>query len=965
MDLLAQEDPARARTALEAVSYHPELDDALLAVYDRQIGLAEAQRAPAPRLNGPADAMGRGPGRLHPPFRRITTQAPRPALWPFGMALPELTGAQNDIGFLLRAAATSPPLPDDFRIAVFYAPDADAPGQAARLATALAAQAFTGRIGLTVFDPQGRGAPAGTADGRIGCELVRHDILSPQAAPHMAARQDQADLVIFLSGPVQPDDMFLTRAAHLGRVSDMLVQPLVAMPAGTDMHSPYSVTALRQKVSGRYPFRDLSGLNFAVSPRLLAHAGLPDTRFDSRYMAGREIGFRLFNLGGYFAPLGLTELAGDDPARATPRDQDLYVSLCPNSWDRKSDGIFETPKISVYIPAYNAENYIGRAIDSVLEQDLRDLEICIADDGSRDGTLALLERNYGTEPRVRWRANRNGGIGYASNSAIRMSRGVYIGQLDSDDCLKPGALRRLSEHLDAHPQVVCCYGSCERINAEGGYIKDEYSWPVFSREKMMLTSIVHHFRMFRRAAWERTTGFREDIVNAVDYDIFLKLAETGQFHHIDEKLYQRRWHGANTSNVNESHQTSNTYRVQTEALRRQGLDRFWKVDLPDPSQPRRVSYARTPTSRMVMFWPNYSRSNTYQNLLYGTRDPALEICAGNLDAALAMQETMARPQDLTFHLHWLNFLFLDMTDPAEARAAMDGFLDGLARFKARGSRLIWTIHNTVSHDSPFVALETELSARIAAMADVVHFHSEASVAEVEQAFPVPHDRIRISRHGSYVGVYPDFVTPEAARAQLNLAPEDDVLLFTGQIRPYKGVEQLIEVVRRLLAERPRLTLLLAGSMQFDLLAQAGLTRAERARIRVTDRFIDDMELQLFFRAADIAVYPYQKVLTSGSLLLALGFGVPAIIPDAGMTREVLGGRDAGQLYGPGTDVPDLEQAVRAMLAHKDAGRLAEMSRNAHELAQALDWPDIATTLLGGPDACIDTVSTPHSRSARA
>src|SRR5699024_4540363 len=115
---------------------------------------------------------------------------------------------------------------------------------------------------------------------------------------------------------------------------------------------------------------------------------------------------------------------------------------------------------------------------------------------------------------------------------------------------------------DENPDIACAYASCERVDAAGDYIKDEYSWPVFSREKMMITSIAHHFRMFRRYAWERTTKFREDIVNGVDYDIFLKMSEVGKFHHIDEKLYQRRWHGENTSHVNEHHQTANTYRVQ-------------------------------------------------------------------------------------------------------------------------------------------------------------------------------------------------------------------------------------------------------------------------------------------------------------------------------------------------------------------------------------------------------------------
>ncbi len=64
---------------------------------------------------------------------------------------------------------------------------------------------------------------------------------------------------------------------------------------------------------------------------------------------------------------------------------------------------------------------------------------------------------------------------------------------------------------------------------------------------MVITSIAHHSRMFRRVACEWSAHFREDIVNTVDYDMQLKLAETGDFHHVDKIYYQRRWRGENTS----------------------------------------------------------------------------------------------------------------------------------------------------------------------------------------------------------------------------------------------------------------------------------------------------------------------------------------------------------------------------------------------------------------------------------
>lgn len=168
-----------------------------------------------------------------------------------------------------------------------------------------------------------------------------------------------------------------------------------------------------------------------------------------------------------------------------------------------------------------------------------------------------------------------------------------------------------------------------------------------------------------------------------------------------------------------------------------------------------------------------------------------------------------------------------------------------------------------------------------------------------------------------------------------------MILFSGQVRAYKGIETLVAVFRRLLAERPTAVLLIVGEVKFDVedALDTALTAQERARIRMTNRFVDDMEMQVFMRAADFAVYPYHKILTSGSLLLALSFGLPVVIPAVGMTREVLEGRDAGVLYDPANGIGVLEAALRSLLVRKDAGTLEEMQTNARALAETQDWPD--------------------------
>jgi glycosyltransferase involved in cell wall biosynthesis len=942
LDLAAKGDGHAARAMLAMVRHHPRMPAGFFSIYARALDRA-VQDAPA-FIDHPSDYTSALDLGLRQPFRRLVPGRKVPSPYPSGLALPPVAGLANDSAFLRDAATV---LADASRLAamcihVIAAPDDAAGAQA--LAASLADQDFVGTVRVTFFAPNG----APQAIGDLEVEVIAHPILSDAARPYLRAILDaqDSDVTVYLSGGVRLDRSVLKRAAFALHATRNMVLPLVQSGATDGLRTLFGWNADHPVATGRFPYRELQGLNFAAPTALLHRIGVPDARFTGTYFAAREMGWRMHNLGAYFLPLAVPGLAPAGPSKANPSDPGLYVALCPNHWDRKLTRHFERPRVSVYIPCYNAEKYILRAVDSVLAQEIIDLEVCIADDGSTDGTYDLLRRHYADEPRVRVETGPNGGIGHASNRAITMARGQYIGQLDSDDCLRPGAVRRLMEYLDKNPKVACAYASCERVDEDGQHIKNEYSWSVFSREKMMITSITHHFRMFRRSAWDRTEHFREDIVNAVDYDIFLKLTETGDFHHIDEIFYQRRWHGENTSSVNEIHQTANTHVVQGEALVRLGLAPFWQVAVPDPETPRRITYARVPGRRTVMFWPDYSRANPYQHMLYSAARRASEVVAAPIEAALEQIATFSSPSDLTFHVHWLNFVLMGVADADDARSRVDDFLAKIDAFIAAGGRLIWTIHNVLSHDTPYGALEAEMSCRLADAAHVLHFHSAASVDEVAQTFPIPRDKVRILRHGHYIGAYPDFIGQDIAREALGLSADDDVIVFSGQVRPYKGLTRLAQVFRRLLADRPNAILLIVGEAKFDLIGalDPALTDAERARIRMTDRFVDDMEMQVFMQAADFAVYPYCDILTSGSLLLALSFGLPSLVPSVGMTREVLEGQDAGMLYKAAGGEAALELAMRNMLARKDAGDLGGMSQRARTCAEALKWEDFSSVI---------------------
>lgn len=703
----------------------------------------------------------------------------------------------------------------------------------------------------------------------------------------------------------------------------------------------------------RYPFRAFSSANAAYSVEILEKVGLFDEDLRHAGYQDKELGYRIYNSGGYFisveGSLGVHQCTSINRTEYSTTLADaksakkLFEEKCPTSWDRKYEAnrLYEVPKVSIYIPSYNNGAYIKEAIDSALNQTYTDLEICICDDGSTDNTLEVLSTYFGHNPRVRWMTQENGGIGKSSNSALKMCRGMYIGQLDSDDTLKSNAVETLVNYLDAN-NIGCVYSSCERVDADGNYLMDEYSYPRFSREKMLMTSIAHHFRMFRRKDWLRTEGFDEELVNAVDYDMFLKLSEVCSFYHIEEILYSRRWHGKNTSFVNENKQSSNTPRVITYSLERMNLADVWEVYAPDSAQPRKLSFRKKRKTTSLFFFPDYRKSNTYQQLLYSCLSDGYSLYSGDItDALQALEDGL---ENVIFHLHWTNYILRGAKDEVDARERKNLFLQKLTTLLTLGGKLVWTIHNTMPHDSEHVEQETELRTILSSLASVVHVHSESALGEIRKHFPLASNKVKIAQHGHYIGVDENIISRKLARKRFGFCASETVFLFVGQIRAYKGIEELVYAFSILSKQDESARLLIAGSckdeIDIEMLCE-GIDILDK--VTYIPGYVESRELQYYYNAADAVVLPYRKILTSGSLIHAMSFGRPVIAPSLGMIEEIIVDEYNGFVYEP----RNLSALVFAMekICNLSRGENEKLGKNAFESIKVLGWDNTSVRVL--------------------
>ncbi|MDI3340716.1 MAG: glycosyltransferase [Sphaerobacter sp.] len=238
-----------------------------------------------------------------------------------------------------------------------------------------------------------------------------------------------------------------------------------------------------------------------------------------------------------------------------------------------------------------------------------------------------------------------------------------------------------------------------------------------------------------------------------------------------------------------------------------------------------------------------------------------------------------------WHMHWPE-KFLRITRRAEMLAKV-GALAALIRWaKLRGIRLVWTIHNLMSHERLYPAVEAWLRHWVVDQIDGAIALSESSAAAARRRFArLGHLPLAVIPHGHYIDAYPNTLDGAAARAALGLDPHHRVLLFIGQVRRYKNVTRLIDCVGAL--PDPDLRLVVAGLPNDPALAAEVRCAAQRdPRVQTHLALIPDARLQVFLNAADLVVLPYEEILNSGSALLALSFRRPVLVPGRGSMGEL-------------------------------------------------------------------------------
>jgi glycosyltransferase involved in cell wall biosynthesis len=209
-----------------------------------------------------------------------------------------------------------------------------------------------------------------------------------------------------------------------------------------------------------------------------------------------------------------------------------------------------TARVSVTMPVHNGERFVGEAIESILGQTYRDLELVVVDDGSTDATPEILSRYAAADERLVVHAQENAGYVAALNTAAALAQGELLARLDADDTAEPGRIARQVAVLDAHPDVAVVGGSLLVVDA-GGRPFYLARYPANAAEVRAAlaerTPLAHPTVLLRRAVFDAVGGYREGFPHAEDYDHWLRIAREHDLVNLPDILARYRVHGANAS----------------------------------------------------------------------------------------------------------------------------------------------------------------------------------------------------------------------------------------------------------------------------------------------------------------------------------------------------------------------------------------------------------------------------------
>lgn len=203
------------------------------------------------------------------------------------------------------------------------------------------------------------------------------------------------------------------------------------------------------------------------------------------------------------------------------------------------------PKVSVAIPVFNGARFIRESAYSILQQSFSDLELILVDDGSADGSRAIIRALAAEDPRVVPIFRGHGGIAAATNAALAVARGVYFAPMDQDDIAHLDKIEKQVAFLDERPDIAVVGTAWQVVDEAGRPIKIVQRPPSpagIARAMHTSCAVLNPTSMMRTAIVRSLGGYRTFLPYAQDYDLWLRILDRHEMANLAEVCFSKRRH---------------------------------------------------------------------------------------------------------------------------------------------------------------------------------------------------------------------------------------------------------------------------------------------------------------------------------------------------------------------------------------------------------------------------------------
>jgi len=237
------------------------------------------------------------------------------------------------------------------------------------------------------------------------------------------------------------------------------------------------------------------------------------------------------------------------------------------------------PAVSVVMPVYNSERYIGESIDSILNQTYDDFEFIIIDDSSTDSTKNIVEEYMSRDDRIKLINLENKGLVASLNEGVKHAKGEFIARMDSDDISFPNRLERQISYLQNNQDIVALGVWTLVIDEDGRPIQ---RWKLNKSHNEIVSrllsgkggQLIHPSIMLRRKALVKVGGYDERYKVSEDFDLYVRLSEIGILENLPEVLFCWRRHSTSLCSTVSDLWLEQHRKIITEAINRRGPDNY-------------------------------------------------------------------------------------------------------------------------------------------------------------------------------------------------------------------------------------------------------------------------------------------------------------------------------------------------------------------------------------------------------